>query len=237
MTFSHGSKAKVYLNGYNVSIYLRNFQSAYTTDTAETSTFGNLFKTYTPGLKDGTLTTDGIFDGATDAIDQVFSTALAGTTDDIFSFMPQGDTYGSRGAGFASVVTSYQSTAGIGDVSTVSLQGQNDMGQEIGVVHHILQNEAAPGNDATSIDNGAASTGGWSAYMQTIDVNASLIVKVQDSADNAVWADVAGGTFATVTANTRAAQRLTSATGATLRRYTRSLWTGTGTFSLIVVRL
>lgn len=55
----------------------------------------------------------------------------------------------------------------------------------------------------------------------------SLVVKLQDSADNSTFADLAGTTFATVTTATTS-QRINIASG-TVRRYIRAAWTIAGT--------
>src|SRR3990172_9762122 len=176
MAFIHGSKAKIYLNGYNMSPYLRNVQAPFTIDTAETSTFGNLFKTYVPGLKDGSISCDGIYDGATDAVDQVFTAALDSTAEDIFTLCIQGDVFGGPGFGFSSTTTNYQVTSGIGDVSQVTIQGQNNMGLERGLILHALAQETADNIDGTNngVDGGAATTTGWSAYLQITQAAATM---------------------------------------------------------------
>ena len=69
----------------------------------------------------------------------------------------------------------------------------------------------------------------------------SWVIQLEDSADNGSWANVSGGAFTAATGAT--SQRLTSAAGATLRRYTRYTATRTGgsvgngiTFGLAIAR-
>ena len=81
--------------------------------------------------------------------------------------------------------------------------------------------------NGTALDFGAVSTlFGGQAYLQ---VNAftgtSVTVKLQDSADNATFADLTGGGFIAATA--RGAQRLALSNAATVRRYVRVATTGT----------
>lgn len=81
--------------------------------------------------------------------------------------------------------------------------------------------------NGTALDFGAVSTlFGGQAYLQ---VNAftgtSVTVKLQDSADNATFADLTGGAFIAATA--RGAQRLALSNAATVRRYVRVVTTGT----------
>lgn len=221
MAFMHGSKAKVYGNGYDLSAYLNSFTHPVSVDSAETSTFGNTFKTYVPGLVDATISAEGIYDGAASAVDEVF-VAMLSDADDIYSFLPQGSTFGLPFFGMQVISTSYEANSDIGDVSKVTFGAQSNIGFDRGLIYHPLQAEGAGGNTA-SIDNAAQTTAGGVGYLQVVS-GASLIVKVQDSADNSSFADII--TFSTF--NARGAQRV-AITG-TVRRYTRVLWTGTGTF-------
>jgi len=239
MAFVHGSKAKIYLNGYNMSPYLRNVQAPFTIDTAETSTFGNLFKTYVPGLKDGSISCDGIYDGATDAVDQVFTAALDSTAEDIFTLCIQGDVFGGPGFGFSSTTTNYQVSSGIGDVSQVTIQGQNNMGLEHGKILHILQQETVDyaGNTQEVDFTDATTTTGWTAYLQITQAAATMTaVTLQDSADGVTFANLTGGSFTTLTA--KSAQRLASAQGATVRRYVQVTYdlTTSATFNVLFCR-
>jgi hypothetical protein len=81
--------------------------------------------------------------------------------------------------------------------------------------------------NGASQDFGAVSTlFGAQAYLQVFSVTGtSITVKLQDSADNATFADISGAAFTAATA--RGAQRLALANNATIRRYVRVATTGT----------
>lgn len=233
MAFKHGSKAVIYLNGFNLSGWLKEFQSSFSVDTAETSTFGNTFKTYVPGLSDGTFTASGIYDGDTNAVDVIMLATLQATKDDIVAYLPQGDGLGNPAKCFASMSTSYQVTSSIGDVSTVQLQGQSQVGSESGLLLHAMGAEATPGN-GTSVDQTVVSTSaGWSSYIQVIS-GTDLVVKIQDSANNSTWADLSGAVFPEFDA--RGGARIYNFGTAVVRRYVRAIWTGTGTFQVMFNR-
>lgn len=55
MAFKHGSLAKVYVNGYDLSAYLKNVSSPVNAGIHEVTTFGATAKAYIPGLIDATL--------------------------------------------------------------------------------------------------------------------------------------------------------------------------------------
>ena len=127
MAFTHGSKAKFWLGTKaaptteaDISSYVLNIQMPRTTDTAETSTLGNLYKTYVPGLTDGSISLDGRYDPV---IDVILSDLMGEVSVDYF-YRPQGNTTGLPQYSGSAVPTNYQVTAGIGDVSSWTFQLQ-----------------------------------------------------------------------------------------------------------------
>jgi hypothetical protein len=119
MAFVHGSKAKFLLGTagtpgtpVDVSAYLYTVTMPRTIDTAETSTFGNIFKTHVPGLYGTTISLDGRYDPAIDA--QL--SALIGVVNVAFTWNPQGTATGLvsyTGTGFLSA---YQDSTPLNDV-------------------------------------------------------------------------------------------------------------------------
>jgi hypothetical protein len=93
--------------------------------------------------------------------------------------------------------------------------------------------------NGTSLDGTAATTTGWAAYLQVVDVTGTnVVVTLEDSANNIAFAAVTGGAFTSVTAD-RSVERIEGAIGATLRRYVRAVTSGTfisATFIVAVIR-
>ena len=90
--------------------------------------------------------------------------------------------------------------------------------------------DGAPVN-GSSFDGAAATNFGGQAWLQVFAfTGTSVTIKIQDSADNASFADLAGGSFGAVSAI--GAARIATANNATVRRYTRVITTGT--FSNVV---
>lgn len=88
--------------------------------------------------------------------------------------------------------------------------------------------------NGTSYDSGASAAFGAQAFLQVFAVTGtSVTVKVQDSADNVSFADVAGLTFTAATGIT--AERLATANTATIRRYLRVATSGTFTNAVFAV--
>lgn len=103
-----------------------------------------------------------------------------------------------------------------------------------------LRTDAGATSPATGLDNTDVSTlFGWQAYLQvTALTGTNVIVTLQDSADNAAFANLTGGAFTSVTA-VPATQRLTGGPTDTVRRYIRAITTGTfssATFTLVFIR-
>lgn len=225
MAFSHGSKAHIYANGYNLTSYLRSITAPASADTHGVTTFGATAKAYIPGLKDATLSVEGVYDGATDAVDQVLQAALGGTST-IWSWCLADDVFGNPCYGFDSIETSYEIDTPVDDVAVVSAEAQSKVGMERAIIHQILTSETATGNGNT-VDNGAATTNGGVGYIQVTAISgagASLTGKVQHSTDDITYVDLV--TFTAVTA-AHNAQRV-AVTG-TVNRYTRARWEIAGT--------
>lgn len=231
MAFSHGSKAKVLLNGYDISGYVKSAGFSGSLDTAETSVMGSTAKSFVTGLLDATVNLSGYFDGATGALDEIMNSA-SGVASDGIIYCPQGyATYGYSAWGFDANTSSYEITTDVGDAATWSSTFSSNMGFERGVLIHEYKNESVGGQSATGINQTASSTNGGVLYMQA-STAASLIVKLQDSADNSSFADVTNAV--TTVTSTRSFQRVSFS--GTVRQYVRCLWTGTGTFAASFAR-
>lgn len=236
-TFTHGKDAKVFANGYDLSGYLSSVSVSGEADTAETSTLGSTAKTYIAGLKDATLSAEGFFSAEVGGSDVRLASQLG--TEVVFTVVLSADAVGAMGYGMKAIETTYEAGAEIGGAVAVSMEGQSTVGQEPIRVLHALGAETATGT-GTSVDNGASSTNGYAAYLHVTSASGStpsLTVKVQHSADNSSWADLA--TFTAVTA-ANAYERVTGS--GTVNRYIRAQFTISGstpsfTFHLSAARL
>lgn len=226
MPAAHGRLTKVYINGYDLTGFYRKQGSELTREMAESTVFGLADKTYLPGLKDASLSLEGLFDGAVDGIEQVLLAALSADPT-IAVICPQGDAQANIAQGFSALETKYAVESSIDDIVALTNELQSTVGRERLLVQHALATEVATGN-GTSIDAGAQTTNGGVAYLHVPDITGitNLAVTIADSADNSSFATIA--TFTGVTAD-RNAQRV--AISGTVRRYTRASWVFTGTGS------
>lgn len=126
MAFIHGKGAYFALDNSggsltNISTYLDDIGFPQSVETAETTTFGKNSKTYIVGLKDSTISLSGKWDSTLDAhIAAVVGQAASLT----FNYAPQGNSGGNVLYSGECFVTSYDVSAPIGDVVTVSIELQ-----------------------------------------------------------------------------------------------------------------
>jgi len=231
LVFKHGSNARVYANGYDLSAYLKNFAVSGEAETHDVTTFTATAKNYIAGLKDATLSADGVYDGDTGGIDEVMQAALGQDTS-IWTYFPQGESaVEDAGYGFSAIETSYEVETPVDDVAAVSAEAQSKTGLERVLTYHPLGQETASGN-STSIDNGSSSANGGPGYLQVTGLEGAaptLDISIQHSDDGGVadpWSAVC--TFTQVTAANSSERK--AITG-TIKRYTRAVWTFGGTIT------
>jgi hypothetical protein len=87
-------------------------------------------------------------------------------------------------------------------------------------------------DDGTGVDTVASADFGAQAYLQVFAFDGTdVTVKIQDSADDATYADVTGLEFAEITTDTKGGQRIAIANTETVRQYVRAVTVTTGGFT------
>jgi hypothetical protein len=235
MPFRHGKDSKALLGKYDISTYLTEATASMSLDTAETSTFGTLAKTYLTGQNDGTISFSGLFDGAANAIADIFEDVITNDLTPVITFANDGGLTVGRDATLAKAKqTSYEVTAPVADIVSLNGEFQVTGGLRQGVILAGLAALAATTN-GTSVDNTASTALGATANLHVTanTRNSNSTIKVQHSADNTTWADLI--TFTVVGATTLTSESL-AATG-TVNRYLRAqttLATGTGSITITI---
>lgn len=90
MAAIHGKNGHLTINTFNFSSYLKSTGLDTSNDVVEVTTFGSNSKVYIPGLKDGTIPLEGIWNATIDA--QLAAIETAGTV--AFVYGPAGSTGG-----------------------------------------------------------------------------------------------------------------------------------------------
>lgn len=164
-------------------------------------------------------------------------------TADVICTYARGTTLGNPAACMVAKQINYDPTrAANGSLTFAVATESNGFGLEWGVqLTAGLRTDTAATN-GTGVDQTTVSTSfGFQAYLQvTALTGTDVTVKIQDSADNVTFADLAGGGFTQVTA-APATQRIAVGGTATVRRYVRAVTTTVGgftsaTFSVVLVR-
>lgn len=233
MAFIHGKSSQVIHGIYDLSSYLNDASASADVETAETTGFGSSAKTYIVGLRDGTVSASGMFDGVAGAIDEVLAASLGSDTLSPVTVGYNGTTLGNRVTLLQAKTTSYEISTPIGDVVSVSYSAQADGGLDQGVSLAALASVSAS-TTGTANDNTASSTNGGMAqvHVTTNTRSATVVIKIAHSADNSTFADLV--TFTTVGIGATTSERSLVASGTTVNRYLRAVATlaaGTGSIT------
>lgn len=195
MALLHGKSCAVLVSSNNLSAYFNSADTAQSVETAETTAFGSSAKSYIVGLRDGTISLAGMFDGAAGAVDSVLGPALAGSALPV-SLGVAGVAHGNRATMMQAHETGYSVTAAVADVVQVSADLQSADGLFEGNFLRALTAETAS-TTGTALDNAASSANGLRAALHVTAGTGSMTVKVQHSADNSTWVDLITFTAAT----------------------------------------
>jgi hypothetical protein len=154
-------------------------------------------------------------------------------TDVIMTYC-RGTTLGDPAASLVAKQTNYDPQRGDDGMLTFSVAAQsNGFGIEWGRQLTAGQRTDTAATTGTSIDTVASASFGGQAYLHVIAFTGTdVTIKIQDSADNSTFADVASFAFTQVTA-APASERIALGNTATLRRYLRATTVTTGGFTSV----
>lgn len=224
MSFVHGKNTVVLFNATDMSAYLKEASASQAVETSDVTAFGASAKSYIVGLKDGTVSLTGMFDGTSGASDAIFAGALAASAG-VLSVFPEGAALGKRGMTASIHETSYNLSSPVTDVVSASAEMQATGGVDNAVSLHALAEETATGN-ATSHDGTASSSNGGAGTLHVTanSHDGSTTIKIQHSADNSTWVDLVTFSAVSTTATTQE-QVIVSGT---VNRYLRATHTLAG---------
>lgn len=184
------------------------------------------------GVRDGELTFNSFFN---DATAQEHAVLKPIPTTDMVVMFSQSTTLGDYGFAVIAKQMEYGLTRSIdGGVVRPSIFRANGYSlEDVRMLTAGIRTDTAATNGA-STDYGAVSTAfGLSAYLEvTAFTGTDVTVKLQDSADDAAWADITGGGFTQITSGPTA-ERIETSLTATIRRYVRAVTVTTGGFTSV----
>jgi hypothetical protein len=223
-TFRHGKNTIVMFDKYDLSTYFNMATTSAMAEPVDTTTFGSANKTYAVGMKDATVSFEGLWDGLTDAVDEVLTEAVNGTADKVITVGSEGAAIGRRAKLINSIESSYEIKSAVADMVTISaeVQASGIKGGLDGGVLLAAQQTVSSVTANTSVDNAASSANGGVAHLHVTSNsrNGAATIKVQHSANNSTWADLV--VFTATTSTTTTSQRVEVAAGTTVNRYIRA---------------
>lgn len=231
MAKQSGLRSNIYVDGYNISGdyqaigRMNGGPAAIVTTGIDKEAVERL-----GGQRDGNLDATTYFNPDTDHSHLVLSPMPL--TDRIISYfhLPSGETFS-----LVAKQGNYDPTRAADGSLTVAVNSMaNNYGAEWG--HDMTsgpRTDTAATNGA-SYDTSASKSFGLQAWLHVFSFTGTdATVKIQDSADNSAWADLASGAFTQIT-SAPGAQRIQTARNATVRRYLRVVTVTTGGFSSLV---
>jgi hypothetical protein len=185
-----------------------------------------------PGLRDGAIDFTALFDPAAGHSHPVLATLPR--TDVVGCYFVGGQAIGNAAACMVAKQVDYNPTRGAdGMLSSTVASVANSYGLDwADQLTAGLRTDTAATNGA-SRDFTASTSFGFQAYLQvTAFTGTDVTVKLQDSADNVTFADLASGAFTQTTA-AHTAQRIAVGGTATVRRYVRAVTVTSGGFTSV----
>lgn len=238
MSLVHGKGAAIFADKDDISHFLNSVGSSMNLGLEDATTFGKNYKGYIPGLGEGALDLQGLYDGATDGIDEIVEAHLGLSTDFPVTVVPEGGLLGGQRTQMcAGKFGTYDITTPVGGIVSISLQAVANNGLWSGVNLTNVATQWANGvTDPVSVTQPGAATStsfGWTLNYHCVFNTSSVATtwKIQDSLDNVTFADLTGATAITAGIGTKVAGTRRSATGATIGKYLRAVPTisaGTG---------
>ena len=224
-TFRHGKNTIVLFDKFDLSTYFTSATTSAMAEAVETTTFGSASKTYAVGMKDGTVSLEGLWAGDVLGVDETLATAIAATTKKIITVGSEGAAIGRRAQLVNTDETSYEIKTAVADMVTISAQAQASGtvgGLNGGVLLAAQQSVTATVNN-TSVDNSASSLNGGVGHLHVTanTRNGAATIKIQHSANNSTWADLI--VFTATTSATTTSERIEVAAGTTVNRYLRAI--------------
>lgn len=231
-TFRHGKGTVVLADEYDVTTYLNSVSTSNSVEVPETTTFGSSDRSFITGHTDGSISFEGLFDGSSDAVDEIFEAALGDGP--IMTISTDGNAAGRRAVLLSAKSTGYEISSPLTDVVSVTGDAVADGGLDYGI---WLACQTVVSNTLTGAaqDNTASSSNGGVAHLHVTANNrdGTTVAKVQSSADNSTFADLI--TFTTISTSTETSQRA-EVTGS-VARYLRALVTPAGASGSLTVSI
>ena len=231
MATTHGKNVDVFINEFDLTAFFNNMDLNREAENPETTTFSKNDRTFIAGLKGGNVSLSGFFDSAAGASDEVLNATLGAAADRVVTIGPGGTAIGDVTYLFRTRTSSYNVSGSVDSVVEVTADLLANREIDRGVALHNLTAETVTGDsNATSVDGLGVTTNGGTGHLHVTAVSTptTLDVDIEDSADDAAWLALTGGTFTQVT-TAAISEQITVAAGQAVRQYLSTAWVIVGT--------
>ncbi len=237
-----GVATKLLLKAAEISGDFREVTLGTTAAELDTTTYGQTGRQFIPGYTDGAWSLSGFWESGAGNSTAVLDDLVDDTTPAVATLAPYGLTSGYRAKLLYASAGGVAQAIAEGGATAISAELKGAGGNKYGQLLHVA--DVAATANGTGYDNpsdGATTKG--AAFHLHIPTNTrdagSIVVSIEDSANNSAFASVSGlSAFTSVAAAATASERITLANGLTLRRYVRAVVTvtagSTGSYSVRV---
>ena len=214
--------------GYDLSQFFNDAGLSFTAEATESTTFqtGGV-KSYIKGLKDGTITLSGYYDGTQQGVDAIMTEAINNNGDDAVIVFPfGGNTDNERCWLSQGIETKYELKSPVAGIVTIDTEIQADGGVAYGTGKSFSITGTGASASTVALNNQQASNNGGLLLVSVtaLSAGATLSLYFQSSSDGVTW--TSGASSQTPIGNT------ISAVGAeiypisgSIYQYTRLYWT------------
>jgi hypothetical protein len=225
--------AVILLNGFDLSCFLKTIEESATQDVLDATSFCTTdgARQFVVGLNERGISAEGFFayNSVTDAfsVDKLLNDSLVDGVERLLTYGLQGTVdVGDQAVMMNLKHSSFNVQETIGEIIMTTFEGKatKDATQNPYARGIWLMNQTVAGAvNGTSYDDGAGATTGYYAQVHNTNSDGTATVKVQHSADNAIWADLIDfGAVASVGAEQA------RSTVASVDRYIRAIVTAIG---------
>ena len=194
MAFIHGNGSRLYVNGREISEFVRSISGPREVEANESTTMRTRDRTFVPGLRNGTLSADGLWDasGLAASVDEYLD-SIKGVRNLPFCWTVGEESFGSIAYGLLGQVTSYEVSTPHDDIADFSLEAQGSGPRDRLIVLHPLGSEDTDPGESAVLSVAALSMKGAVIYVQALagTATAAADIAIKHSGDQAVWADLA----------------------------------------------
>lgn len=225
---STGMGDSLYVGGYDLSGDTQSFKISCPINMQDATAINQLAHSRLPLLRDADWSWVNYFDPT-----QAHVALSPLTLNDLIAVWFNGATIGNESAGVVAKQINYDPTRAADGSILFALDAKgNGFGMEYAKQLTAGIRTDTVATNGTAQDGLAPSAFGMQAYLQVFAFTGTdVTVKLQDSADNVTFADLAGAPFTQITSGTPQAQRIAISNSATVRRYVRASTVTTGGFT------